>query len=133
MIDIDKLEELAKAATTGLPGDRIQFSLAVWDPAAILKLIAEMRRLRTEINDFTTQCGELNEEVVRLRAELATPLLTGADAPLYGGIFCAEGISHEAAESAFYTGAPAVTVYYGRRHLYTCLAEFYAENPKEKS
>lgn len=49
MIDLDKLEELAKTATTGLPGDRIQFSLAAWDPAAILELIAEVQALRETI------------------------------------------------------------------------------------
>ncbi|MDE1139953.1 MAG: hypothetical protein PW999_09920 [Paraburkholderia tropica] len=91
----------------------------------------DAERLRAELNDFTTQCGELNEEVVRLRAELATPLLTGADAPMYGGIFCAEGISHNTAESAFYAGASLVTVYYGRKHVYPHLAAFMADFPKE--
>jgi hypothetical protein len=36
-------------------------------PNAVLSIIAEIKRLRTELNDFTTAAGDLNAEVVRLR------------------------------------------------------------------
>lgn len=48
MIDIDKLEALAKAATSGLPGDRITFALHAIDPEGMLALIAELRALRED-------------------------------------------------------------------------------------
>jgi hypothetical protein len=66
MIDIDALEALAKAATSGLPGDRITFALHAMDPEGMLALIAEVRALREESarlnfmleNDaFTVQCN----------------------------------------------------------------------------
>jgi hypothetical protein len=52
MIDIDTLEALAKAATSGLPGDRIPFALHAMDPAAILALIAEVRELRADAERY---------------------------------------------------------------------------------
>ncbi|OBR52349.1 ead/Ea22-like family protein [Paraburkholderia tropica] len=98
MTDLDKLEELAEAATpgpwraescgiddcwcevvncdsreegvsgSGALSKRDARYIAAANPATILTLIAEVRALRTQLHDFTTQCGELNEEVVRLRA-----------------------------------------------------------------
>jgi hypothetical protein len=59
-------------------------------------------------------------------------MFTGADAPMYGGIFGAEGVNRDVAETAFYTGAPAVTVYYGEKRVFTNLAEFCAAHPREK-
>jgi hypothetical protein len=59
-----------------------------------------------------------------LLKELRTPLLTGANAPMYGGIFCAEGVSRDAAYSAFHSGARYVTVYYGVKRLFSSMAEF---------
>lgn len=47
MIDIDKLEALAKdAAQTGMAGHRIKFFMTV-DPESVLALITEVRRMRT--------------------------------------------------------------------------------------
>lgn len=137
-LDLDRLEALAKAATPGewnAPGDGdLQYEngvpvvqgayghdgyfvddndakfVAALRPEVALALIAEVRALRAELN---------------------TPLLTGAYAPMYDGIFAAEGINHDVAMSAFYENAPTVTVYYGRRHVYTCMAEFCAEYSKE--
>jgi len=77
--------------------------------------------------------AELIAEVRRLREVLSTPAFTGADAPMYGGIFGAEGASRDVAETAFYTGAPTVTVYYGEKRVFTNLAEFCAAHPREKA
>lgn len=75
----------------------------------------------------------LEAECERLRAALRTPLLTGADAPMYGGIFAVEGINREVVETAFYAGAHTVTIYYGERRVFTSMAEFYAAHPKEQA
>lgn len=48
MIDLEKLEQLAKTATSGLAGDRVMFAVHVMDPEGILALTAEVRRLRAE-------------------------------------------------------------------------------------
>ncbi|MEI7296619.1 hypothetical protein WCQ02_31135 [Paraburkholderia tropica] len=61
-IDIDEIERIAKA------GDPWGYAAT---PANVLELIAEVRRLRAELNDFITDCGDLNQEVVRLREENA--------------------------------------------------------------
>lgn len=47
MMDLDKLEALAKAAQTGVPAHRIKFFLQI-DPDTILALIDEIRRLKKE-------------------------------------------------------------------------------------
>jgi hypothetical protein len=52
MIDIEELERLAKAATSGLPGDRIPFALHAMDPEGILALIAEVRALREDARRY---------------------------------------------------------------------------------
>lgn len=49
MIDLDKLERLAKTATSGLAGDRVMFAVHVMDPEGILALTTEVRRLRAEV------------------------------------------------------------------------------------
>lgn len=77
--------------------------------------------------------AELCAEVRRLTEALSTPVFTGAAAPMYGGIFGAEGVNRDVAEAAFYTGAPTVTVYYGEKHVYTSLAEFCAAHPRDKA
>ncbi|WP_430229326.1 ead/Ea22-like family protein [Paraburkholderia tropica] len=120
MIDLDKLEELARAATpgewhrsdrpagpfwhiyadhtvggkpcingkqsigsmhaenrrTGSKAYAAMFEanasfVAAANPATILELIAEVRRLRAELNDFISGYGDLNQEVLGLRAENA--------------------------------------------------------------
>ncbi|KVC81404.1 hypothetical protein [Burkholderia ubonensis] len=120
MIDLDELERLAKDANCvpNVPdvcllntdfARRAAFR-KVCSPDAILDLVAEVRALR---------------------ARLETPLLTGAYAPMYGGVFAVEGISHEAAESALYAGATTVTIYYGERRIFTCMSDFMAAHPKE--
>jgi ribosomal protein L16 Arg81 hydroxylase len=53
MIDIDRIEGLI--GYSKIPDD--------W----ISEMIAELRKLRAELNDFTTAAGEMNQEVVRLR------------------------------------------------------------------
>ena len=59
MIDIDKLEALAKdAAETGLAGHRIKFFLTV-DPESVLTLIAEVRALREFHGFFRDRCEGL--------------------------------------------------------------------------
>lgn len=106
-LDLDRLEALAKAVQNGDWEETYALSEQWQD---VVALIAEVRALRAELN---------------------TPLLTGAYAPMYDGIFAAEGINHGVAMSAFYANAPTVTVYYGKRHVYTCMAEFCAEYSKE--
>lgn len=66
MIDLKDAEDVADAceALSTRKGDIKSEAGEI-----IRALVAEMRRLRTELNNFTTQCGELNEEVVRLRGE----------------------------------------------------------------
>lgn len=75
----------------------------------------------------------LEAEVERLREALDTPMFTGADAPMYGGIFGAEGANRGVAETAFYTGAPIVSVYYGEKRVFTSLAEFCVAHPGKKA
>ncbi len=77
--------------------------------------------------DYEALAGEVRE----LREVLSTPLLTGADAPMYGGIFGAPGVNRDVAETAFYAGAPCVTVYCGVTRVFTSVAEFCAAYPKE--
>lgn len=51
MIDLEKLERLAKTATSGLAGDRVMFAVHVMDPEGILALTAEVRRLRNLLDN----------------------------------------------------------------------------------
>ena len=81
MIDIDKLEAAAKAASESW-GDVVDGSLAkhiehslLWQnyrdaatPDVMLDLIAEVRALRAQLHDFKTAYGDLHQEVVGLRA-----------------------------------------------------------------
>lgn len=130
MIDLDEIERILNDET------------GRWNvsPDAISGLVAEVRALREDLQ-AAKLLAHANAEMFKaekadneaLRAELNTPLLTGAYAPMYEGIFAAEGINHDVAMSAFYANAPTVTVYYGRRHVYTCMAEFCAEYSKEKA
>lgn len=75
MIDIDALEALAKAATSGLPSDRIPFALHAMDPAAILALIAEVRALREDAERWRQleTYGKTNGEVVRHERRVRKP------------------------------------------------------------
>lgn len=59
MIDIDRLEALAKAANSGLPSDSIQFAMAAMDRDTILALIAEVRALRAYREMARNQVYEL--------------------------------------------------------------------------
>lgn len=52
MINLDKLEQLAKTATSGLAGDRVMFAVHVMDPEGILALTAEVRRLRADAERY---------------------------------------------------------------------------------
>ncbi|KVC81403.1 hypothetical protein [Burkholderia ubonensis] len=60
MIDLEKLEALAKAAQTNIPGHRIKFFMTM-DPEIVLALIAEVRALRERWEDQLTlalmNCG----------------------------------------------------------------------------
>lgn len=60
--------------------------IAAANPKAILEMAAEIRRLRTEVNDFTTAVGEMNEEVVRLRARTIEQCAAAAQ-------MCAHGLT----------------------------------------
>jgi len=63
MIDIEALERLAKdAAETELPGHRIKFFMNI-KPAAVLELVAEVRRLREEKERFEREAARAREEV----------------------------------------------------------------------
>lgn len=66
--------------------------IAAANPTAILKLIAEVQKLRAELNDFTTGYGDLNQEVIQLREDLqAAKLLAHAN----GEMFRAEKADNE--------------------------------------
>lgn len=103
MIDLDKLEKLARLAVSGNVGDRVKFSMHVMDPEGMVALIDEVRRLR---------------------AALSTPVLTGCE------WFSADGAHHGAALSAFAHGSKSVTVYYGEKRAYTSMAAFCAAHPR---
>ncbi len=122
MIDLDEMERLAKESIY-VPGVPDGF------------LLPKDLEARNAFREVTTSAAilELIAEVRRMREALSTPMFTGADAPVYGGIFGVEGVSRDAAETAFYTGAPTVTVYYGERRVFTNLAEFCAAHPREKA
>lgn len=113
MIDIEELERLAKAAQAnsdnigeqdwyaseeisalmhGLIAHDDAGLMAGCTPNVILELVAELRRLRAEINDFTTSYGDMNQEVVQLREDLqAAKLLAHAN----GEMFRAEKVDNE--------------------------------------
>jgi hypothetical protein len=60
MIDIEELETLAKAASSGMPGDRIPFALHAMDPEGMLALIAELRALREENTILSNHLVNMN-------------------------------------------------------------------------
>lgn len=149
-IDLDKIEALAKAATPGpWRGDRfdgtVKYDIVAGDYpngqyTTVIRGDSEglFGFFKSEDSDFVMAANPstilaLVAEVRRLREALSTPLLTGADAPMYGGIFGAEGANRDVAETAFCSGAPTVTVYYGEKRVYTSMAEFCAVHPGEKS
>lgn len=70
-------------------------------------------------------------ECERLRAALNTPQLTATYAPYITGIVGAEGASHEVAADVFMNSMQPLTVYYGEKRIYTCMAEFCAAHPRE--
>jgi hypothetical protein len=74
MINLDELERLAKAATSGLPGDRIPFAIHALDPEGILELVAEVRRLRDAIRlqaNAVRTAMDANTRASSIRLELA--------------------------------------------------------------
>jgi hypothetical protein len=67
MIDIDKEPQryhlmCGALGPTVAGGDWVKYE-------DYLTLTAELRKLRAELNDFTTAAGEMNAEVVRLRGD----------------------------------------------------------------
>lgn len=74
-----------------LPADQFQVErtanadlIASCNPAVILELVAEVRRLRAEVHDFTTSYGDMNQEVVQLREDLqAAKLLAHANGEMF--------------------------------------------------
>lgn len=106
MIDIDKLEHLARQATSEVNGARLAFKLGVIEPEHVIELVAEMRRLQ------------------RL---LSNPLFTGAKSPFFGGVVGEPGLNQDVAKTAFYDGVSHVSVFYGEERIYTSLAQFMVE------
>lgn len=149
MFDIEKIEALAKAAGGGqwTASDSIVWfddgdsAMQVMNPVPVFITHDNLGTWPDPIaaEDVATFAAsvcpsailELIAEVRSLREALSTPLLTGADAPMYGGIFGAYGINRGVAETAFYAGAPCVTVYYGVTRVFTSVAEFCAAHPKD--
>lgn len=109
-IKLDELERLAKAATSGLPGDRIPFALRVMDPEGILALIAEVRALREALN---------------------TPQYTHIQHTEWSGSSVLGAIEPKVAEESFMYGALHITVCYGEKRVYTNMAAFCAAHPRE--
>jgi hypothetical protein len=108
MIDLDKLENLARSAVSGNVGDRVKFSIHVMDPEGVVAIIDEVRRLR---------------------AALSTPQSTRCE--LGSGGWSADGAHHAAAETAFMSNPRAiVTVYYGEKRTYETMAAFCAAHPR---
>jgi hypothetical protein len=69
MINLDELEQLAKAAiTSGLPGDRMMFALKAMDPEGMLTLIAEVRALRERRNGPGTPAARFSYLLHELEA-----------------------------------------------------------------
>ncbi|SDH10253.1 hypothetical protein SAMN05216466_107105 [Paraburkholderia phenazinium] len=58
-LDLDQIERINTA------GDRYGHIT----PGVVVELIAEVRRLRAELNSFVTACGEMNQEVCELRED----------------------------------------------------------------
>jgi hypothetical protein len=148
MIDLDKLEALAKAAPSGkwqvwtsnswrrVYADQGRDKVRVIEPATHRDHHPDLMfgsGVEAWLEGFTPDLAlELIAEVRRLRETLSTPLFTGADAPMYGGIFGVEGANRTVAERAFYAGAPHVTVYYGEKRIFLSVAEFCAVHPKDQ-
>lgn len=142
-----------------LPVDRLQVErtanadlIAACNPAAILELLAEVRRLRAELEtakmqrfDHETAIGAItadlqsakllahaNGEMFRaekaehalLREVMREPTLTVCQFP-GGASWAADGVNERVAEAAFMQCADTVTIYYGERRVFTNMAAFH--------
>lgn len=117
--------------------------IAAAQPKVALALIAEVRALRTRLEidprhpydgiycrDETIR--QLEGEVRALRAKLSTPIAMGCTySPIESSMM--SGFSRDVAKDVL-TREPiktkSITVYYGEKRIYTCMAEFCAAHPK---
>jgi len=72
MIDLDRFEEVASAAKSGTPGDRVLFAIHAMDPDGMVELIAELRRLRAENESLMRSrvTGDSPKRAVTLELEM---------------------------------------------------------------